>query len=198
MKKSRKYLEIAFVLGLMLFLIILTENILKESSFFNINIAIWAIYLIVASYSMYHFFFIVSNLSLYVSFKVTRRKVFLGVLKKSGLIILATSIFTFLIVLLNMVFRKEEITILKLFFDSRLLYFVSFFFFLVFFGVFIALLKFKRSEMVIKHILLLLAILVVCGLIFINSIYVIVGFLLVSAIMFFLCKDLYYNKCIEI
>lgn len=198
MKKSKKIIETCFIVFLVLALIILTENILKDSNIFSVNYVVWAVILLVIMASMYHFYLEASNLSLFLSFKKTRKEIYRSIIKKSGLILLVTIPLIFIIVIMNMAFRKESVGFKGLFINSRLIYFIVSFFASSSFGVLVASIKFKKNEVVTKQVLLVLWGILIGGLMFINSIYVSIIIGALGIVLFFLSKELYYNKMIEI
>ena len=199
MRKSKTIFEISILLVLVFGLIVLTENILKESTIFDVNIVIRCVFLVCGACSMYYFYLITSNIGLYLSFERTRKAIFNESIKKALVILIITFFLTIFTLLINMVIKKDNITMYDLFIKSRVIYLVISFLTLSTIGTLVPMIRInKNSDEVIKQILLIVSFLVFLALSFIESIIVFVIILVVEIPLFLVSRNIFLKRDIDL
>ena len=199
MRKSKTIFEISILLVLVFGLIVLTENILKESTIFDVNIVIRCVFLVCGACSMYYFYLITSNIGLYLSFERTRKAIFNESIKKALVILIITFFLTIFTLLINMVIKKDNITMYDLFIKSRVIYLVISFATLSTIGTLVPMIRInKNSDEVIKQILLIVSFLVFLALSFIESIIVFVIILVVEIPLFLVSRNIFLKRNIDL
>lgn len=199
MQKNKVLAESAIILALAFALIVICENILKESSIFNIvhiNILLFGV---VSGASAYYFYSISSNLSLYLSFGRTRKELFSKSLINGSIVLGILFVLSVFSVITNILFKKEGLSLTKVYVESKILYLVMNVILFAFLGNLVGLVSKNKY---VNHSLLIIMLFGMFSIALIFNSYIVnlvgIGLAIVNLILFIILRHCYFNHHLDI
>ena len=199
MKRSRVVIDAIIVLVLVFALIIICENILKDSNIVDLKNIIILLFACVSGASCYYYYSLSSNLSLYLSFGKTRKEIFKKSLLNGSIVLLILFILTIFSIISDMFFRKSDFDLNRIFVESKIAYLVLSFILFSILGNLTGIVsknKYLSHSILIGLIVILFTVSLLFDYLIVNYIAIVVAIL--DIILFFIMKKKYYNHIFDL